>query len=559
MVNCLQDSRHLLANSAAQAIPLLDDPEISGQLESPSSLAAVAFSLGAEAVAGISDAELNLRVTSKPVSIELCERLAEAIVSGKDPLGSALLSHRSAEARRRIGAVYTPPNVVEYMLRWTQRMGSPERVVDPGSGTALFLREAAKRFPGASLVGVELDPLSALLSRANLAVSGVADRSMILVEDFRSTALPQIDGRTLYVGNPPYVRHHLIEPRWKQWLKETSLELGVSASALAGLHVYFFLAIARAADEGDYGAIITAAEWLDVNYGQIVRELFLGPLGGESVAIFSPQAAPFPGVATTAAITAFEVGKKPKSARFISIGKPNGAVEPCSQVEVGREQLENATKWSWFSRETPSKPAGYIELGDLCVVHRGQVTGANRVWIEGLHSSRLPAETLFPTVTRAKDLFESGIELAPTKTLRRVIDLPPDLSAFCPDDLRVIGEFLDWAQKMGARDSYVARHRKVWWSVGLRQPAPIIASYMARRPPVFVLNPLGARHLNIAHGIYPREHLDQAISLKLVKFLRANAGLKGGRVYAGGLTKFEPREMERILVPGPNLLRQMQE
>jgi len=29
-------------------------------------------------------------------------------------------------------------------------------------------------------------------------------------------------------------------------------------------------------------------------------------------------------------------------------------------------------------------------------------------------------------------------------------------------------------------------------------------------------------------------------------------------MYAGGLTKFEPKEMERILVPGPDLLEGMQ-
>jgi hypothetical protein len=30
--------------------------------------------------------------------------------------------------------------------------------------------------------------------------------------------------------------------------------------------------------------------------------------------------------------------------------------------------------------------------------------------------------------------------------------------------------------------------------------------------------------------------------------------MNDGRTYAGGLTKFEPREMERLLVPRPELL-----
>ena len=38
---------------------------------------------------------------------------------------------------------------------------------------------------------------------------------------------------------------------------------------------------------------------------------------------------------------------------------------------------------------------------------------------------------------------------------------------------------------MNADQSHVARHRRAWWSVGLKAPAPILCTYVARRPPAF--------------------------------------------------------------------------
>ena len=90
--------------------------------------------------------------------------------------------------------------------------------------------------------------------------------------------------------------------------------------------------------------------------------------------------------------------------------------------------------------------------------------------------------------------------------------------------------------------------------MGLRQPAPILATYMARRPPSFVRNLADARHINIAHGIYPREPMSEAALTALTRYLSTSVSVKDGRTYAGGLTKFEPREMERLLVPDPALL-----
>ena len=81
-----------------------------------------------------------------------------------------------------------------------------------------------------------------------------------------------------------------------------------TASQLAGLHVHFFLATVCTAKPGDVGAFITAAEWLDVNYGQVARALLAGPLGMTRLEVADPEVRVFPDVMTTAAIVCFEVG-----------------------------------------------------------------------------------------------------------------------------------------------------------------------------------------------------------------------------------------------------------
>jgi adenine-specific DNA-methyltransferase len=136
-------------------------------------------------------------------------------------------------------------------------------------------------------------------------------------------------------------------------------------------------------------------------------------------------------------------------------------------------------------------------------------------------------------------------------SLRRVIDLPVDLDELVQDERKIIDRFLQKAKAMGADSGYVAINRRAWWSVRLREPAPILATYMARRPPAFVQNRANARHINIAHGLYPREPLSEMVMRGLVNYLSKWTRCSQGRTYAGGLTKFEPREMERLPVPEP--------
>ena len=516
-------------------------------------LLSVALKLGAADVDGWSKPEQALAKQAVAVDRKLVASIRAQIREGGDPLGDLFGVLRSPETRRDLGATYTPAGIVDAMLAWASERPAPERVVDPGVGSARFLLRAAETFPKAQLLGIEIDPLAAIIARANLVAAGVGARSRIVLQDYRE-GLQAISGRTLFIGNPPYVRHHQIEPKWKKWLADQANGMQLEASQLAGLHVYFFLATVLNAKPGDYGALITAAEWLDVNYGKLVRDLFLAKLGGQAVIVIEPTAAPFPDAATTAAITCFDIASQPSSIRLRRVKRLRDLKDLSGGRVVRRERLEAESRWSRLTHGARECPEGFVELGELCRVHRGQVTGANRVWISGEHTEGLPDRVLFPSITKARELISAGKVLKDATSLRSVVDLPADLDAFDGEEKRAIERFLRIAKKDGAHAGYIASHRKAWWAVGLRRPAPILATYMARRAPVFTRNLALARHINVAHGLYPREVMDENAMRNLVDYLTTGISVIDGRTYAGGLTKFEPGEMERLFVPGPEML-----
>ena len=506
---------------------------------------------------GLSQAEraLAAKTGSHVLPAAVVETTRRAIAKGLDPLGDAFAVVRSALARRSAGAVYTPAPIVKSMMTWLASQGAPARIVDPGAGSGRFILAAGEAFPQAQLVAVELDPLAALMLRANLAVRGWSGRATVHVKDYRELTLPRCNGTTAFIGNPPYVRHHDIAEAWKAWYSERFASMGIRASALAGLHLHFFLQTRLLAKPGDVGAFITSSEWMDVNYGSALRRLLLDELGGIALHVLEPKVEAFPGTATTAAITCFRVGETVEPVRVRSVDELAHLNGLAKGVDVPRAQLHSAPRWSIIVRPTLPAAEGDLELGELFRVHRGQVTGANGIWIAGEHADGLPERVKIPSVTKAKDLLQAGDRLASAAALRRVVDLPPELDDFTAAERKRIQSFLSWARAQGVHEGYIAQHRKAWWSVGLKDPAPILCTYMARRPPQFTLNDCGARHINVAHGLYPRQALPADVLAGLVSWLNNNTTQGSGRTYAGGLTKFEPREVERLRIPSVDRLR----
>lgn len=476
-------------------------------------------------------------------------KLARDLKKGIDHLGDAFAAIRSPEVRRDAGATYTPSAIVNAMTTWAVRQKIKiKRVVDAGAGSGRYAIAAARAFPDAAVVAIEKDPLAALVLRANVVLAGLEESIEIRVEGYHDTRLVPVEGTTLFIGNPPYIRHHDIPAKLKNWYSKSAAAHGVKASQLAGLHLHFFLKTLEIAKPGDIGCFITAAEWLDVNYGGALRKLLLGPLGIRAIDLICPTVPVFDDAMTSAVITAFEIGSNLESVpvRFIKSTKTLSTAKLGSGPHILTSRLAEAIRWGSLVRGDEELASSGGLVGDLFRVRRGQVTGMNAVWVVDPENVDLPESVLRPTVTRARELFDSNGSLSEAAALKAVVDLPADLCELDAGDRKAVEAFLKRAKAAGADQTYIAQHRSPWFAVKLHEPAPILCTYMARRAPAFVINRVGARHINIAHGLYPKVKMDAATLAAVAMQLNKSVSVQSGRTYAGGLTKFEPGEVERL-------------
>ena len=505
----------------------------------------------------ISDQERHIvEAHAVPVTDELVLAVQAEIVSGTDPLGTAYCVIKSPKERRVMGQTFTPIEAVTGMFRWAESQGGISRIVDPGAGSGRYILTGLRRNPEAIGVASEMDPLVGLLLRANAYVLGFQDRLEIRIGDYRMLELDPIEGRTLFIGNPPYVRHHDISTEWKDWYSRSLKARGHAASQLAGLHLHFFVKTLELAKPGDLGCFITAAEWLDVNYGQSLRDLMTNGLGGKAVFVVAPEIPVFGDALVSACIACFAPGSDGGEIEFKKIDSLNQLLDLSGGHFADKVRAKAERSWTVLLRNREIvHNDGFINLGELFKVSRGQVTGKNSVWVTRDNRFGLPDQFLVPSITDAADIIGArNGRIEDLAALRRVVELPASLEELNDEERGAVMEFLEWARSEDADKGYIARHRKPWWRVNMQNVPQIVVTYMGRRPPVFAINSAGARIINVAHGLYPKVTLNQHALENLVTWLNCNVSKDSGRVYAGGLTKFEPSEVMRLQIPGIEML-----
>ena len=478
--------------------------------------------------------ERKLLKTAAAMDGSVVADVVARVEAGSDPLGDAFMAVNRADERRGSGSVYTPIDLVGSMLEWSASNIVPARVVDCGCGSGRFAVAAARMYPDAKVVAVDVSPMATLMCKAHAAAAGID--VTVVRKNFTEARISYSDaGPTLWIGNPPYVRHHDLNPNQKEWYSATLSKLKLKGSTLAGLHAHFTASIAKRFRKGDVGCLVLSAEWMDVRYGSAMREVLTRKVPMRYMRTFDKTSALFDGTMSSAVV----IGFASSSDGVVNV---NGDDVPLSAF-AGSDKWSNVID----GKDEQPVPDGFVRLGDIARVHRGVVTGRNGFWV------RKPgevSETLcVPVVSHARELAGNVPACRDVTTLSRLVTLPEDL-ADLPDGLREEAEgIVAEGLRQEVEKGYVAKSRRRWWSITPPKPPAILMTYMARHAPVFVVNEDGLGMLNVVHGIYPNDGLSEKAIERLADYLNSNVQVQDGRMYSGGLAKFEPREVERIVVP----------
>lgn len=473
------------------------------------------------------------------------------------PIVATLPTDNSAtDSRRRLGQVFTPPAVADWMAAWACEH-SPRRILEPSVGEGVFLKsiaaQASKRLEWhPRIFAHEIDErLRGRLREAprELALS-LSGMDFILSNDRR-----RYDA---CLANPPYVRHHTLKYD-AQTYRRFDEQVGERISRMTNLYGLFLLRIWERLGADGRAAVIMPSEWLNADFGRPLKRFLLRENAIDAVVLFADDALVFDDALTTAAILLLRRDRSVGDAVRTAIVRDSASLSTLRFDDMRRADaaaLDPVKKWT----NTLADVSGAIRedetsstLGDIASCMRGIATGAND-YFTLTESERLDAgidiRDVTPCITKANhatttfgaDQFEQLRQEG-----RKCWLLDPETPL-----AESVVAYLERGRTMGIDARYLPSHRPVWYRPEKRKAAPIWAPVFVRGRFRFIRNDAGALNLTAFHGVYPRRNDAGAIDM-LLQYLLSDAAQRAigaqSRLYGGGLRKLEPRDVLAIPIP----------
>jgi predicted RNA methylase len=464
--------------------------------------------------------------------------------------------------RRRLGTFFTPAILVDHTLATGERLAGrpPDVVVDPGAGVGAFSLAAARRWPAARVIAVDINVVTLGLLATRMGHAGLSDRAELVLGDFvgwLSKRVREPDSVWLTVGNPPFTRSQSLDTATKHEAAEAAGEM--VASGHATLSTLFAAAVARNLEPQDAMALVLPAAW---TYTRSARELRAGLWmereRGLELHRWPTSVRAFTGPSVTATVIAVGA-RKPR---------PQPFVHGIATVVDGRVAVTDSRCHDRAGACPDPLPGGAgrrgladtasYRLEDVFRPRRGVATGANSYFfLTREEASELPDGATRPGICTLRGAptsqvmldRETWLSLSASGGRCHLLDIDDHVL-----EHRQVVEFLARGREQGLHERYLCRQRDPWFSLeAMAAPDALLSPLIAARRVRIVTNKVGAIPSNSLYGLFLCEGVPPEVGARVIEWLRSDAGVGAlrnhGRQLAGGSIKLEPRELRKLPIP----------
>lgn len=494
---------------------------------------------------------------------KLIELFKDALEGGIDPFAEAYIACVAAANRRRLGTIFTPDVVVQHMLDLVDGglPTKPTYVVDPGAGVGAFTLAAARRWPKADVIAVDINIVTLGLLGARLSYERSVDGRLakrtgsieLRLADYLEE-LPVLFSRSrsdsvVTIGNPPFTRTQELPPEYKR--RAARLGLGMITSGHANLATIFQALTLQFMRSQDMSCMILPGSVMFTRAARDIRRHMFVSSRPVTIHRWPATARAFIGRNVQAAVVA--VGPTPPAGKAgpiqLARAEVNGSgVQLLDQWQIDRGKT-HPTSWYSPSPRTLTDSSA-MELTSVASFRRGLATGANAFFfLTDSTRQDLPANAVIPAIPSLRRFAgEAMTEVAHrswggTNERRWLLALSSDEKP--PPEVQ---DYLDW-HEAEVRFRYLCAQRATWWAITDLPRPQILLSPLAKESFKVVRNLVSAVPSNNLIGIDTR-HGDPDL---LAAWLRSGTGQdelrRVSRRYHGGSHKIEPGDLKRVRLP----------
>jgi hypothetical protein len=491
---------------------------------------------------------------------EIIDGVREALGTGAEPLAALYNVSISRVHRRRLGTVFTPTPVVDHMIDLVADLmhGAPDCVVDPGAGVGAFTVAAAKRWPDARIVAVDVNVVTLGLLATRIAFELDAEpidaqglqRIELVHHDYLDRLSDRFGagkGRLLTLGNPPYTRIQELPAEYRA--RATALCGDIIDSGHANLAVLFQAATLEHMQDQDAACMVLPGSIGYTRASRGLRQWLWHSHRPIAMHRTPATARPFTGNSVQATVVA--VGPVAGERSPVRMARVRFDGDAAAIVEEWEGDRGGAEPSNWFWTGGARSRSDTVPLSEFATVRRGVATGANAVFfLTDAEAARLPADVVSPGALNLKRFAQKELSRATHRAWggeqmkRWLLTIPPELE--------ITGELRAYLERFedDVRDRYLPSQREPWYALGELTRPDLLIGPLSNSTFRVVVNAARAVPSNNLFGITMRNGTRPRV---LADWLRSEEGqealLRASRRYHGGSHKLEPGDLKSVPVP----------